>query len=169
MTEQELIHLYVQGQDAAFDTFYLRHKDNLYSYVLSVIGNEHCAEDIASKSWCKFIDKCRFIESNPLAYLYAITRNQIAEYFRSRKVVCELQEDEHEVEYCIESRAEFEGVTIKLDNLPLPQREALLLKHFAGLSIKEIAQLQNINHESAKTRLRYAMSKVRRMLGSVGS
>jgi len=168
VTEQQLINLYLGGQNSAFDTFYKRHKDNLYRYILGMIGHHHCAEDVAAKVWCKFLDKCDLIESNPIAYLYAIARNQVAEYFRTQKI-SECFEDDVAHSCVIEAKAESDGISSKLNKLPFEQREALLLKHLAGYTLEEIAHFQNINRESAKTRLRYAMSKIRHILSPVGS
>ncbi len=133
-----------------------------------MIGNPHCAEDVAAQVWCKFLDKCELIESNPVAYLYAIARNQVAEYFRTKKIT-EIFEDGAPHSCLIEANAESGGILSKLDKLPLEQREALLLKHLAGYSLEEIACYQKINRESAKTRLRYAMSKIRHILSPVGN
>lgn len=169
VTEQQLINLYLQGQTSAFDILYKRHKDSLYRFILGMIGNTHCAEDIAAKVWCKFIDKCEQINSNPVAYLYAIARNQVAEYYRSQKAANNIEDETILVAGLLEEKAESEGVVSKLSVLPLEQREALLLKHFAGYTLDEIACYQNINRESAKTRLRYAMSKIRHILSPVGT
>lgn len=169
MTEQQLIKLYLDGQTSAFDTLYKRHKDNLYRYVLGMIGHPQCAEDVSAKVWCKFVDKCDLIESNPIAYLYAIARNQVAEYFRMKKVTVIFEEDEVAHVCFMEAKAEIDGVLTKLIDLPINQREVLLLKHFAGYTLDEIASYQNINRESAKTRLRYAMSKIRHILSPAGS
>ena len=169
MTEQQLINLYLSGQSSAFDTLYKRHKDNLYRYILGMIGHQHCAEDVAAKVWCKFLDKCGLIESNPIAYLYAIARNQIAEYFRTQRFSSSFEEDDIAHSCIIETKAESDGILSKLNKLPFEQREALLLKHLAGYSLDEIARYQNINRESAKTRLRYAMSKIRHILSPVGN
>ncbi len=168
MTEQQLIKLYLSGDSSAFDILYKRHKDNLYRFVLGMIGHQHCAEDVAAQVWCKFLDKCALIESNPIAYLYAIARNQVAEYFRSHKVPMVFDEHEHEHAVLLDTHVESLGVLNKLNELPFLQRESLLLKHLAGYTLDEIANYQNINRESAKTRLRYAMSKIRHILSPVG-
>jgi RNA polymerase sigma-70 factor (ECF subfamily) len=169
VTEQQLIKLYLSGQSSAFDTLYKRHKDNLYRFILGMVGNHHCAEDVAAKVWCKFLDKCDVIETNPIAYLYAIARNQVAEYFRKQKVSESFEEEDVAHSCIIEAKAESDGIVSKLNKLPFEQREALLLKHLAGYSLDEIAYYQDINRESAKTRLRYAMSKIRHILSPVGN
>jgi len=48
-----------------------------------------------------------------------------------------------------------------LTTLPLDQREVFLLKHEAGFSIRDIAEITGVGEETTKTRLRYAMKKVR--------
>ena len=169
MTEQQLIKLYLNGESTAFDILYKRHKDNLYRYVLGMIGHQHCAEDVSAQVWCKFLDKCDLIESNPIAYLYAIARNQVAEYFRMHKVTTTFEDHEYEHSNLLETNVESQGVLNKLNELPFVQRESLLLKHLAGYTLDEIARYQNINRESAKTRLRYAMSKIRHILSPVSN
>ena len=53
-----------------------------------------------------------------------------------------------------------------LDQLPLPQRSAFLLHHDDGLALDEVAHALEVGFETAKTRLRYAMSKLRTCMGA---
>jgi RNA polymerase sigma-70 factor (ECF subfamily) len=53
-----------------------------------------------------------------------------------------------------------------LDELPLAQRSAFLLHHDDGLSLDDVARALEVGFETAKTRLRYAMSKLRTCMGA---
>ena len=53
-----------------------------------------------------------------------------------------------------------------LDELPLPQRSAFLLHHDDGMALDEVASALEVGFETAKTRLRYAMSKLRTCMGA---
>ena len=55
-------------------------------------------------------------------------------------------------------------VVAVIDNLPIEQREALLLFEEGGLNVEEIAAATGVDKEAAKSRLRYAFNKLRRAL-----
>ncbi|MFO1269055.1 MAG: sigma-70 family RNA polymerase sigma factor [Rubrivivax sp.] len=53
-----------------------------------------------------------------------------------------------------------------LEGLPLPQKTAFLLHHDDGLAVEEMARALEVGFETAKTRLRYAMAKLRNCMGA---
>lgn len=169
MESTNLILKYKNGCQESFCRFYTLHTDNLYRYVLGLSGNTAVADDVVCATWEKFILSVPDIKSNPKAYLYTIARNawldEVKREVRHTSI--------HELDIVNDPHHE-EGVDIlqlnyllnKLQALPTDQRDALLLKHFAGFSIEDIATLQRCSTEGAKTRVRYAVNKLKRLVAS---
>lgn len=172
MSDFDLIRMFVSGDTPAFAAFYIRYKDKLYAYVLGMVGSPHTAEDIASAIWEKFIVNACKIHINPSAYLFTVARNTIADSFKSdfnHKTVdlepAELEESAWQLANVgKEPDKQLENVLIELGKLPIEQRDALLMKYVAGFSIDEIAAYQKVGKESAKSRLRYGLKRMRKRM-----
>ena len=125
-------------------------------------GEYEVAKDICSGAWEVFCNKCHLVTNNPSAYLFTIARNQLNNVYRKTHTSPSSLPEVEIIEECLmEERAELSHVLKQVSKLPWEQREALLLKHFAGFSIGELATYQGINQESAKSRVRYAVKKLR--------
>ena len=161
MSDKELITLYLDGSQRAFELFYSKYKDNMFRYIVGMCGDHEHAMDICAITWETFIKKCHLVNENPSAYLFAISRSQLSNYFRKLPVDNPMQEPETSDDSCPTYSAELSILMKQIEQLPWHQREALLLKHLAGFSLDELANYQGINQESAKSRLRYAVKKIR--------
>ena len=169
MESTNLILKYKNGCQESFCRFYTQHTDNLYRYVLGLSGDITVTDDVVCATWEKFILSVPEIRSNPKAYLYTIARNawldEVKQQLRHTSI--------HDLDIISNSHYE-EDVDIlqlkylleKLQDLPAEQRDALLLRHFAGFSIEDIASQQNCSTEGAKTRVRYAVNKLKRLVAS---
>ena len=162
---------YKDGDVAAFETLYRRHNDALYRYLLRNCRHPDSAEDVFQEVWGKII-KAR--ESyRPTAkfttFLYRVAHNCFIDYIRRNKrhthsvdIEPDHQPDPGEMP---ETIAERELARRRLDaalrELPDEQRDVFLLKEEAGLSLDEIATVTGSNRETAKSRLRYAVKKLR--------
>ncbi len=162
MTDLQLIELFLSGSEKAFEFFYKNHKDNIFRFVLAMTNGSNATEDICASIWEKFIHKCKHIKSNPVAYLYAIARSKSLDYLRSKPN--NIQENTEHLMLTtpnLEQNIALSKTLISINALPFEQKEALLLKYFAGYSLEEIAKYQDVNCESAKSRIRYALNKIR--------
>ena len=162
---------YRDGDVAAFEALYKRHNDALYRYLLRLCHHRDSAEDIFQEVWGKII-KAR--ESyRPTAkfttFLYRVAHNCFIDHIRRNKrhtqtvdVEPDHQPDtaectEMQVERSLARRRLLEA----LQELPEEQRDAFLLHEEAGLSLDNIASITGTNRETAKSRLRYAVKKLR--------
>lgn len=162
---------YKDGDTAAFETLYKRHNDALYRYLLRLCRHRATAEDIFQDVWGKII-KSRS-SYRPTAkfttFMYRVAHNCFIDHVRRNKRHAnntELEPDFHadtseSPDTITERSLARERLTLALRDLPEEQRDAFLLYEEAGLSIDQIASVTGSNRETAKSRLRYAVNKLR--------
>lgn len=162
---------YKDGDVAAFEILYRRHKDAIYRYLLRLSGHRDVAEDVFQDVWGKIV-KAR--ESyRPTAkfttFLYRVAHNCFIDYLRRNKrhsnnttLDPEFHSDPGETpETATERSLARERLLLALKTLPDEQRDAFLLHEEGGLSVNQIAVVTGCNRETAKSRLRYAVNKLR--------
>jgi RNA polymerase sigma-70 factor (ECF subfamily) len=166
---------YQDGDLAAFEILYTRHNDALYRYLLRLCHHRDTAEDLYQDTWGKII-KAR-ANYRPTAkfttFLYRVAHNCFIDHIRRNKrhansaeLDTELHADSAEPpDMLTESALARERLEIALKDLPDEQRDAFLLHEEAGLSIDQIASVTRCNRETAKSRLRYAVGKLRHAIG----
>jgi RNA polymerase sigma-70 factor (ECF subfamily) len=162
---------YQDGDTAAFETLYRRHNDALYRYLLRHCRNRATAEDVFQEVWGKII-KAR-ATYRPTAkfttFMYRVAHNCFIDHVRRNKrhsnttqLEPELHPDASEQPDTIAERSlAKERLAVALRELPEEQRDAFLLHEEAGLNIDQIASVTGSNRETAKSRLRYAVNKLR--------
>lgn len=173
-TDEALMLGYRDGDAAAFDLLYSRHKGGLYRYLLRQCRNAGLADELFQDVWMNLI-RARAgytVQAKFSTYLYRIAHNRLMDHFRREDTGVSLDDESVSVEEPAAPRsAEPEaGATSRqqaaqllalLDGLPDEQREAFVLQQEGGLSIEEIAVATGVNRETAKSRLRYALAKLR--------
>ncbi|MDH3274961.1 MAG: RNA polymerase sigma factor [Gammaproteobacteria bacterium] len=162
---------YKDGDVAAFETLYRRHNDPLYRYLLRLCRHRDTAEDIFQDVWGKIV-KSR-ASYRPTAkfttFLYRVAHNCFIDHVRRNKRHAgntELDAELHshpgeQPDTLTERSLAKERLSRALLDLPDEQRDAFLLREEAGLSLDEIAAVTGSNRETAKSRLRYAVNKLR--------
>ena len=162
---------YRDGDVAAFEALYRRHNDALYRYLLRHCRHRATAEDIFQEVWGKII-KAR--ESyRPTAkfttYLYRVAHNCFIDYLRRNRrhaqtanVEPDSQPDTGESpDMLVEKSLARRRLDAALQTLPDEQRDVFLLHEEAGLNLEQIASVTGSNRETVKSRLRYAVKKLR--------
>ena len=165
---------YRDGDVAAFETLYRRHKDALFRYLLRLCRQRAAAEDVFQEAWGKII-KSRD-NYRPTAkfttFLYHVAHNCFIDYVRRNKRHGNTADIEPDTQPdgadCPETLVEKSLARRRLDtavrSLPDEQRDVFLLYEEAGLSLEEIATITACKRETAKSRLRYAVRKLRAAL-----
>lgn len=177
-TSDEVLMLrYQSGDAAAFDELYARHRGGLYRFILRQGRLGDHAEELFQDVWMNLI-KARAtyrVEAQFRTWLYTLARNRVLDFFRSdgraSAVMRDVGEDEDlenvagsrvaQPEIQMESREQGEAIVKLLDALPAPQREVFVMYQEGGLSLEEIAAATGVTFEAAKSRLRYAVAKLR--------
>ena len=162
---------YKDGDIAAFETLYRRHNDALYRYLLRLCRHPENADDIFQEVWGKIIkaaDRYR-PTAKFTTFLYRVAHNCFIDYLRRNKRHThvgdfdpDLQPNPDDLpEVATERSLARERLQIALLDLPDEQRDVFLLHEEAGLNLDEISAVTGSNRETSKSRLRYAMNKLR--------
>ena len=162
---------YGDGDLDAFEQLYSRHKDPVYRYLLRLSGHAETAEDVFQEVWGKII-KAR-TSYRPTAkfttFLYRVAHNCFIDHVRRNKRHAntaafepEMHSDPGEsLETATERSLARERLEVALADLLDEQRDTFLLYEEGGLSVDQIAAVTGCNRETAKSRLRYAVNKLR--------
>jgi len=160
---------YREGNAGAFETLYTRHRGRLYRFVLRSVKARGAAEELFQEIWIRVIEaRSRYApQAKFTTWLYTIAHNLLTDHWRKKGLA--LVELDEEVQApapddparSAEARQALSRFAAALEALPPLQRQAFLMHEEGGLSIAEIAQATGSNEEAAKSRLRYAMAKLK--------
>lgn len=179
-SDTELVLAFQEGDLNAFETLVLRYKDKVFSSILFFVKDSYLAEDLFQDVFIKIIDTLknkRYTEEGKfLPWALRIAHNLCVDYFRKVKrtpaiktsddkdIFEVLQVSEDGADSKIMQGQSHERVRQMLDLLPDEQREIIILRHYANLSFKEIAQITNCSINTALGRMRYGLINLRKMM-----
>ena len=170
-SDETLMKAYVDGSMEAFEHLYNRHRRPLYRYIQRQVNDAAMANDLFQGSWEKIIKASRsYKPSAPFsAWMYRIAHNHVMDYFRRLRPVSDTPPDEIEADHPGPEKRLLDehrnsDLLKAIKQLPLEQKDALLLKLEAGLDLQTIADVTGVNRETAKSRLRYAVGKLKETL-----
>lgn len=172
---------YAAGDAGAFDLLYRRHKGGVYRFLARQCSSAGVAEELFQDVWLSVV---RVRESyRPTArfatWLYTLARNRLVDHWRANghaHLISLDAEDDDDTRDAVEAlpgprtdrpdvRTEGREIGVRLAAalaaLPPAQREAILLQQEADLSLDEIAAVTGAGAETVKSRLRYALAKLR--------
>jgi RNA polymerase sigma-70 factor (ECF subfamily) len=162
---------YAGGDAAAFETLYRRHKDPLYRYFLRHVASPDHAAELFQDVWRNLVQsRLRYRPDAPFgAFLFRLAHNRLMDHFRAQRPTTEVPEDlpapEHErPDHTVARRAEAAALLRALMLLPPEQREVIVLREERELTLEQIAEIQGVGRETVKSRLRYALAKLREVL-----
>lgn len=167
---------YRDGDAEAFDTLYRRHNDSLYRYLLRLCRHRDTAEDLFQEVWGKIIKtRERYRPTAKFTtFLYRVAHNCFIDHLRRNKRHTQTVDIDPDTQCATGPDADTETerslmrrrLEAALRNLPEEQRDVFLLFEEADLSLDEIARVTGVNRETAKSRLRYAVKKLKSAIGA---
>lgn len=179
-SDQQLIHLFQDGDSLALETLIIRHKDKIYTSIFLLVKDKYLAEDIFQDVFIRVIDTVRggryTEEGKFLPWAMRIAHNLCVDHFRKVKRTPTIRNsEEHDIFEVINfseegadkkmmQRQSHDRVRQMLDLLPADQREVIILRHYAELSFKEIAAMTNCSINTALGRMRYGLINLRKMM-----
>lgn len=180
LIDQDLIKLYLAGDQKSFEVLLNRHKDKIYTSIYLFVKDTALAEDIFQEVFIKIINTLREGKYNHegkfLQWAMRIAYNMCVDHFRRNKRRAHISPTESFDIFDILPQQELnvEQSTIKnemhdrlreiVDRLPEEQREVVILRHYADMSFKEISQLTRVSINTALGRMRYALINIRKMI-----
>lgn len=176
--DEALMLAYAAGDITAFEQLYARHRQKLYRYLLRQLRDNALADELFQDIWQKIISARA--EWRPdagfSAWLYTIAHHRLGDHWRSLKhrpaAPADAEErlarvaDPNTPERVLSEFERRRHLQLALDALPTDQREVLLLRLEQELTLEEIGTVTGTGRETVKSRLRYAMDKLRTRLPS---
>jgi RNA polymerase sigma factor (sigma-70 family) len=174
-SDEELMLRYGGGDAVAFEALYRRHRGPLYRFLLRQVSDAATAEELFQDVWMRVIDARGRYEARARfgSWLYAIAHNRLMDHYRASGGAHRLDGEEGEAaledlpagdlpaHVLLDRKRASERLFAALARLPEAQREAFLMQQEGELSLEEIARATGVNRETAKSRLRYAVAKLR--------
>jgi len=179
-TDSELIRLFKSGDVNALDQLIQRYKDKIYTSIYMLLKDKYLSEDMFQNTFIRVIETIRGGNYNEegkfLPWVIRIAHNMCLDHFRKVKRSPSIKSADGETnldalldhsdssETKIIKRQTHDKVRRLVDLLPNDQREVIVLRHYAGLSFKEVANMTNCSINTALGRMRYGLINLRRMI-----
>jgi RNA polymerase sigma-70 factor (ECF subfamily) len=181
LSDQELVKAFLKGDESCIETLINRHRTKVYTYIYLTLKNQALAEDLFQETFIKVIQSLRRGKYRDngrfLSWVIRIAHNLIIDHFRKEKQLNAISNDDSDFDLLNSKKLSDDNVEqlmiseqIRLDlrklinELPDDQREVVLLRHFGGLSFKEIADHTGVSINTALGRMRYALINLRKMI-----
>ncbi len=181
ISDYELIQGFINGEQSCFEQIIKRHKNKVFAYISLYIRDQALAEDIFQDTFMKVIQSVKSgkYQDNGkfISWVMRIAHNLIIDHFRRIRQMNTISNDEYEsdlfnsrkfaestVEDDMIKRQIQKDVRKMISHLPDDQREVVILRHYAGLSFKEIAEITDVSINTALGRMRYALINMRKIM-----
>jgi len=181
LNDLELVQAFLRGDESCIEILIRRHKKKVFTYILLTVKNQALAEDLFQETFIKVIQSLREGKYRDngrfLSWVIRISHNLIIDHYRKEKQMNAISNDDKEIDLFNSKRLSdmnIEELIIKnqirsdlrklIYSLPEDQREVVLLRHFGGLSFKEIADQTGVSINTALGRMRYALINLRKMI-----
>jgi RNA polymerase sigma factor (sigma-70 family) len=179
VSDESLMLAYAAGDVASFERLYQRHRGKLYRFLARQLhGNGALADEMFQDVWQRVITAREGWKPEALftTWLYRIAHNRLADHWRALQhrppaphdadERTERLPDEDTPERQLSEFEERRRLQLALDELPEEQRIVVLLRLEQDLTLEEIGEVTGVGRETVKSRLRYAMDKLRARLNS---
>jgi RNA polymerase sigma factor (sigma-70 family) len=181
LKDYELVSRFIDGEQTCIETLINRHKNRVYTYILLIVKNQQLAEDIFQETFIKVIKslkKGKYQEKGIfLSWVIRIAHNLIIDYYRKAKHLKTVSNEYKDIDLFnskkfADSNVEdrlieqqiHRDVRLLVDKLPEDQKQVILLRHYGGLSFKEIAEQTEVSINTALGRMRYALINLRKLI-----
>lgn len=189
LSDEQLMGRFKAGDAGAFEALLRRHRTPVFTFIVRMVGDRTRAEDLAQETFLKvvkgagsWVEKAKFT-----TWLYTVARNQCLDFMRREKLrrtesldAPASMDDEDKslvetmasplpaVDRAAESARLRPLLARALAALPDEQREVFVLREYAGVPFKEIAEMTGAPENTVKSRMRYALDALRRALAAMG-
>ncbi len=179
-SDKQLVQLYLEGNESAFEALLHRHKDRIYMQIVMLVRDNELADDIFQETFVKVINTLKAGKYNEegkfLPWVLRIAHNLTIDHFRRNKKMPKVRSDD---DFDVFATIPLEERNIEDDwirdiihedvrklilELPPEQQEVVMMRHYGGLSFKEIAERSNVSINTSLGRMRYALINMRKII-----
>ena len=179
LSDQELVKRYLNGNSASFEILLKRHKNRIFSFIMSKVKNRDLAEDLFQDTFIKVINSLQRGKYNEegkfLPWMMRISHNLIIDYFRKESKMKNIRptsefdifdvisngnrgQDEEMIRKRVHS-----DLNMLINHLPDDQMEVLKMRYFEDMSFKKISAITGVSINTALGRMRYALINLRNL------
>ncbi|MFW5644746.1 MAG: RNA polymerase sigma factor [Bacteroidota bacterium] len=179
--DYELVTEFINGRQESIEILVNRYKSKVYTYIMLIVKNEQLAQDIFQDTFIKVIQslkKGKYKDNGRFpSWVIRIAHNLIIDHFRKEKQLNTMSNDDYETDIFNSKKMSDKNVEDNLiegqiqsdvrkliEKLPDDQKEVILLRHYGGLSFKEIADQTDVSINTALGRMRYALINLRKLI-----
>ena len=178
-SDEQLMTAYRDGDAGAFDALYRRHKGGVYRYMLRQCRDRAVADELFQDVWMNLVRarQSYTVQAKFTTYIYKLAHNRLIDHYRKhgQAAMVSMDDDSDEApvvaepvaalrdepERHLDIKQQAAQLLVLLGALPEVQREAFVMQYEGGMSVEEIADATGVTRETAKSRLRYALAKIR--------
>jgi len=180
ISDNELITQFLTGDESGLEKLIIRHQKKVFTSILLLVKDKELAEDIFQETFIKVINTLRsgnyHEEGKFLPWVVRIGHNLVIDYFRKQKRMPMVRDTD---EYSIMDTLKLTDDNVEdkmiitqihteirqlIEFLPLDQREVVIMRHYADMSFKEIAETTNVSINTSLGRMRYALINLRKLI-----
>jgi len=182
LSDEELVNSYVSGNSKSFEVLMNKYKDRIYTYIYLKVRNKDVAEDIFQETFIKVINSLKngkySHDGKFVSWVTRIAHNLSIDFFRKEKQLRTVS-NSNENNIDVFNNTKFSSPTIEddiirnqinsdvkrlIETLPEDQKEIVILRHYEGMSFKEIADYTDVSINTALGRMRYALLNLRKQI-----
>ncbi len=181
LNDNDLVHNFVNGDYNSIEVLINRHKNRVYSYILLIVKNQDLAQDIFQDTFIKVIRSLKhgkYVENGKfISWVLRIAHNLIIDHFRREKQNNTISNDSFENDIFNSQKFSDENVEDQMvmnqilfevkeliRELPEDQQQVIYMRHYMGMSFKEIAEQTDVSINTALGRMRYALINLRKII-----
>jgi RNA polymerase sigma factor (sigma-70 family) len=179
-SDSQLVSLYQQGNEEAFEMLLHRHKSRVYTAIYLIVKDRYTAQDLLQEVFIKAINTIKSGRYNEegkfLPWISRIAHNLAIDHFRKEKRYPEvvLEDGSRVFDSMRFSEESYESVQVMKDTrtklrdfikeLPTEQKQVLIMRHYLDMSFQEIATRTGVSINTALGRMRYALINLRKKM-----
>lgn len=179
-SDAQLIQSYINGDTTALESVIYKYKDKIYTAIYMLVKDQFTAEDIFQDTFLKIIRTIksgRYSEQGKfLPWAMRVAHNLCMDHFRKIRQQIQvtlsdgtditdlLSGDDDIASSKIEKRQTHQSIRDLIDQLPEEQKEVIVLRIYADMSFKQIADLTSVSINTALGRMRYGLINLRKMI-----
>jgi RNA polymerase sigma-70 factor (ECF subfamily) len=179
-TDALLVKQYISGDEEALSTLIKRHESRIYGFIYSKISDRDISNDIFQDTFIKVIKTLKSNAYNEegkfLPWVMRISHNLIIDHFRKNKkmplfretetfsIFSIMSDDSPTIENKIISEQVEMDIKKLIEELPLDQKEVLVMRMYQDMSFKEISEITGVSINTSLGRMRYALMNLRKVI-----